>query len=123
MRLMKLMQYIKSTLGYRQTGWVGDPVEHLNLHLYADANFGGSMGKSTSGIQLNVEGPHTSFPIEACSSVQQAVSHSTPEAEIVAGDIALRKIGHGAMVLWEKIKSKMNVFGHFTKIKSLICGG
>ena len=41
LRLMKLMQYIKSTLGYRQTGWIGDPVESLNLHLYADANFGG----------------------------------------------------------------------------------
>ena len=63
LRLMKLMQYIKSTLSYRQTGWIGDPVEQLNLHLYADANFGGSLGKSTSGIQLNVEGPHWSFSL------------------------------------------------------------
>ena len=30
------------------------------------------MGKSTSGIQLNIEGPRTSFPIEAISAVQQA---------------------------------------------------
>ena len=72
------------------------------------------MGKSTSGIQLNVEGPHTNFPIEACSSVQQAVSHSTPEAEIVAGDIALRKIGHGAMVMWEKIKANVSIMASKT---------
>ena len=74
--------------------------------MYADAKFGGSLGKSTSGIQLNIEGPNSCFPVEACSSVQQAVSHSTPEAEIVAGDIALRKIGHAAMVFWEKIKHR-----------------
>ena len=40
-RLAKLMQYIKSTLDYRQVGWIGDPIEQLNLHLHADANFGG----------------------------------------------------------------------------------
>ena len=105
LRLMKLMQYVKSTLDYRQTGWIGDPIAGLNLHLYADANFGGSLGKSTSGVQLNIEGPRSSFPIEAISSVQQAVSHSTPESEIVAGDLALRKVGHCAMVFWEKLKA------------------
>ena len=109
LRLMKLMQYVKCTLSYRQTGWIADPVASLNLHLYADANFGGSLGKSTSGIQLNIEGPHSSFPIEAMSSAQQAVSHSTPEAEIVAGDIALRKVGHCAMVFWGKIKGASKV--------------
>ena len=108
LRLMKLMQYVKSTLSYRQTGWIGDPIAGLNLHLYADANFGGSMGKSTSGVQLNIEGPRSSFPIEAISSVQQAVSHSTPESEIVAGDLALRKVGHCAMVFWEELKTPRN---------------
>ena len=112
LRLMKLMQYVKCTLSYRQTGWIADPVASLNLHLYADANFGGTLGKSTSGIQLNIEGPHSSFPIEAISSVQQAVSHSTPEAEIVAGDLALRKVGHCAMVFWEKIKGASKSENH-----------
>ena len=60
-RLAKLMQYIKSTLNYRQVGWIGDPIEQLNLHLYADANFGGDRGKSTTGVHLSIEGPNT-FP-------------------------------------------------------------
>ena len=52
LRLMKLMQYIKCTLKYRQTGWIGDSEDELNLHLYADANVGGTLGKSTAGIKL-----------------------------------------------------------------------
>ena len=60
-RLHRLMCYVHSTLSYRQTGWVGDEMSAANLHLYADANFGGSCGRSTTGVQMNVEGPHTCF--------------------------------------------------------------
>ena len=54
---------------------------------------------------MNVEGPHTCFPIEAVSSVPTAVSHSTPEAEIVAASHGIRRIGIPALVLWELLKS------------------
>ena len=54
---------------------------------------------------MKVEGPHTCFPIEAVSSVQTAVSHSTPEAEIVAASHGIRRIGIPALVLWELLKS------------------
>ena len=90
-RLHRLMCYVRSSLAYRQTGWIGDEMSATNLHLYADANFGGSCGRSTTGVQLNVEGLHSCFPIEAVSSVQTAVSHSTPEADIVAANHGVRK--------------------------------
>ena len=63
-RLHRLMCYVHSTLSFRQTGWVGDEMSAANLHLYADANFGGSCGRSTTGVQMNVEGPHTCFPLK-----------------------------------------------------------
>ena len=86
-------------------GWVGDSIEALNLHLYSDADYGGWKSKSTSGIQLMVEGPNTSCPICGASSVQTCVSHSTPEAEIVAGELALRKLGLPAMIMWDILKN------------------
>ena len=102
--LMKLMQYIKCTLDYRQVGWIGDDISKLNLHLYADTNFGGSQGKSTTGVQLNIEGPNTFFPMEGMSIAQTAVAHSTPESEIMAAWTALRKTGFPALVFWEYLK-------------------
>ena len=55
-RLERIMNYVKSTLSYRQIGWVGDDISELNLDLYADANYGTHGGKSTSGVQLHVDG-------------------------------------------------------------------
>jgi len=104
-RLMKLMQYIKSTLDYRQVGWIGDDITHLNLHLYADANFGGTCGKSTTGVHLCIEGPNTLFPIEGSSNGQTAVAHSTPESEIMAAWTDMRKSGFPALVFWGYIKT------------------
>ena len=108
-RLHRLMCYVRSSLAYRQTGWIGDAMSSTNLHLYADANFGGPGGRSTTSVQLNIEGPHTCFPISALSTAQTAVAHSTPEAEIVAGATALRKIGIPSMVIWEKMKTSGEV--------------
>ena len=42
-------------------------------------------------------------PIHAQSKRQSAVSHSTPEAEIVAADIAVFKVGIPALDLWSTI--------------------
>ena len=40
------------------------------------------------------------------SKKQTAVSHSTPEAEIVSADMAIRSIGIPAMQLWDVILGK-----------------
>ena len=111
------MNYVKSTLSYRQIGWVGDDISELNLDLYADANYGTHGGKSTSGVQLHVEGPSTCFPISGNSSSQTAVSHSTPEAEIVAAAAALRKSGIPSMIIWEttlSVQTHPTIFLQFT---------
>ena len=48
-------------------------------------------------------GPNTFFPLGAHSRKQTCVSHSTPEAELVAADAALRLEGLPAADLWEVI--------------------
>ena len=65
------------------------------LHLYADADFAGDRPgfKSTSGGYLAMSGPTTCFPLGAKCQKQTSVSHSTPEAEIVAANVAVRTIG------------------------------
>merc|ERR1712051_1014879 len=55
-RLERLMNYVHSTLEYRQVGWVGDDIGKVNMDLYADANYGKDDGKSTTGVQLHVDG-------------------------------------------------------------------
>ena len=58
-RLRRLMCYIKSSLKHRMTGWVGDNIDKINLDVHADANYGTNGGKSTTGVQLHVEGIHS----------------------------------------------------------------
>jgi len=95
-RLHHLMCYVNSTLSLKMIGWVGDKIEDLSLGLFADADFAGCAQslRSTSGSHLQVQGKFTRFPLAGGSKRQGCVSHSTPEAEIVAADTAL--IG-----LWE----------------------
>ena len=104
-RLHRLMSYVHSTLSYRQAAWVGDSIENLSLHLYSDADMAGDAKthRSTSGVYLAIEGPRTRFPIASISKRQTSVSHSTPEAEIVAGATALRMVGIPGQELWEAL--------------------
>ena len=83
-------------------GWVGDSLPDLGPHLYADADFAGDTEtkRSTSGVHLCIRGPHSSFPLTGVSKRQGCVSHSTPEAEIVAADFALRTEGIPSLDLW-----------------------
>ncbi|MFM7987362.1 MAG: hypothetical protein ACKPKO_49420, partial [Candidatus Fonsibacter sp.] len=55
----------------------------------------------TSGYYSVIRGPHTSFPISAGSKIQSCVSHSTPEAELVAADFGLRTDGLPSLILWQ----------------------
>ena len=91
-------------------GWVGDPRSALTVHLYTDADFAGDQKAlvSTTGVHLVVRGPKTCFPLSGISKKQTSVSHSTPEAEIVAADHGLRVSGVPAVPLWDTLLGKRN---------------
>jgi hypothetical protein len=86
-------------------GWVGDRSEDVSLHCFADADFAGceKSARSTSGVFLCVTGPNSSMPLCGISKRQSCVSHSTPEAEIVAADVALRTEGMPGLQLWDRL--------------------
>ena len=88
----RLMCGVKSTLGNMLVGWVGDVPALLGPVVYADADLAGctKTQKSTSGIAVFIEGLNTRFPINATATAQSSAAHSTPEAEIIAADKAVR---------------------------------
>ena len=104
-RLHRLMCYINSTLEQKLYGWVGDLAESMSLHLFVDADLAGDQpsSRSTSGVFFAISGPRTRWPLTGQSKKQTCVSHSTPEAEIVAYDFGLRTIGLPATLLWSTI--------------------
>ena len=104
-KLHRLISYINTSRNYVLEGYVGDRAEDLKLSLYSDADFAGCKVtmRSTSGVYLVLSGPNTFYPIMALSRKQVCVSHSTPEAEMVAANLALRAIGLPALNLWDTI--------------------
>ena len=64
-RLYRLMQYIQSTLEYRQYGWTDGDVSNMTLHVFSDADFAGCSisNRSTTGAHVSIEGKRTKFPI------------------------------------------------------------
>ena len=104
-KVHRLMCYISSTLKWRHMGWTGDAVEDITPHLFADADFAGCAvsSRSTSGSFLCLRGPATFFPVAMQSKRQGCVSHSTPEAEIVAADFALRTMGLPALDMCDAV--------------------
>ena len=88
--------------------WVGDSAQDLSVHLYTDADFAGDKKNmvSTSGVHLVIRGKNTCFPLNALSKTQTAVSHSTPEAELVAADIGIRTMGIPCLALWNVVLQK-----------------
>ena len=104
-QLNRLMSYIFCSLEDRMVGYIGDAAEDLHLELYSDADFASDLEtrKSTTGVFLVLSGPNTFFPLSGVSKKQSAVSHSTPEAEIVAAAQALRTVGLPGLDLWDTI--------------------
>ena len=104
-RLHRLVCYIHSTCNYRLLGWIGDAPSKLQPHLFADADFAGCVEtqRSTSGLHLALRGPNSCFPIAGVSKRQTCVSHSTPEAEMVSMDHALRHCGLPCLDLWHAL--------------------
>eukprot|EP00972_Heterocapsa_arctica_P058659 8649221-Heterocapsa_arctica.AAC.1 len=99
------MCYVNSSLDLGFKGHIGDSPELLVLSLYSDADFAGDKdtSKSTSGIFIALTGPNSFYPLNATSRKQSCVSHSTPEAEIVAANAAIRTEGLPALLLWEVV--------------------
>ncbi len=97
--------YIQTTLSFRQYSWVGDGTSELILECYSDADFAGDPRTqiSTTGITLQVRGPRSKAVPAVSSKRQTCVSHSTPEAEIVAADEAIRTECLPASLLWDAI--------------------
>ena len=102
--LHQLMCHINSTLDYKLKGYIGDRPEDLIVTLYSDADFAGcrESAKSTSGVFIALTGPNSFYSLNAISK-KSCVSHSTPEAEIVAADLAVRTEGLPALQLWDTV--------------------
>ena len=107
-KLYHLMCYVNSSLSKRMTGWVGNKFDDLSLSLFADADFAGCAQtlRSTSGSHMHIQGKQTRFPLSGGSKRQGCVSHSTPEAEIVAADVTLRTMGLPALSIWETLTGR-----------------
>ena len=115
-KLYRLMCYINGTFHVRMTGWIGDAIEDVTLHLFADADFAGcsKTSRSTSGAHLTLLGSRSTWPLAGQSKKQGCVSHSTPEAEIVAADHAVRTMGVPSLDLWSTLfeRPEANVVFH-----------
>ena len=97
------MCYIHSCKHLRMFGWVGDDLHGIEPHLYADADYAGCTmtQRSTTGAHMCARGPRTYYPLGGTSKRQSCVSHSTPEAEMVAMDFALRQHGLPTLSLFD----------------------
>ena len=62
-----------------------------------------STSKSVSGVFCAMCGPTTFFPLCALSKKQGAVSHSSAESEMVAGDLGLRTEAFPLMTLFDAV--------------------
>ena len=97
--LHRLACYINSSLDSELKGHIGDSSKDLSLTLFSDADFAGCLdiAKSTSGVLTALTGPNSFLPLNAISKKHSCVSHSTPEAETVAADLAIRTEGLPAL--------------------------
>ena len=104
-KLHHLMCYVNSTKSQKLFGWVGNDIKSLQIGIYADADYAGcgQSLRSTSGSHMMAFGSHTRFPLAGGSKRQGCVSHSTPEAEIIAADFALRTHAVPTISLWKTL--------------------
>ena len=103
-QLLQLMSHTHSFYEHRLTGWLAQD-EPWAPRMYADAEFAGDLAtqRSTTGFHLCIEGENSHFPLHGVSKRQDCVSPSTPEAELVSGRYAYRKVLLLAMELRETL--------------------
>ena len=85
---------------------MGNALAELQLHLVADAGFRGMschIKKHVGSLFQRARGLIQNFSITAGSKRQGCGSHSTPEAELVAADYAMRTCGLLALNMWERL--------------------
>ena len=94
---------------------MGNTAKQCRLGLFEDSDFAGDLedSKSTSRGILCVFGSHTFVPISWMCKKQTAVSHSSPESEIISLDTGLRLDGLPALELWDLIVS---VLGNISRV-------
>ena len=104
-KLHHLMCYVNSTKSQKLIGWVGNNLKSLQIGIFADADYAGcgQSLRSTSGSHMMAFGTHTRFPLAGGSKRQGCISHSTPEAEIIAADFALRSHAIPTISLWKTL--------------------
>ena len=91
-KLHRAMSYLNSRSEDSLVGFIADPPELLRLAIDGDSDFAGDRVdfKSTSGMFAALVGPQSFFPLGWGSKKQTCASHSSPEAELVAPDAAVR---------------------------------
>ncbi|CAE7391735.1 unnamed protein product [Symbiodinium microadriaticum] len=120
--LHHLMAYVHQSKHHLMIGWVGDSMEDSSIGLFADADYAGcgESLKTTSGARLHIQGPRARFPLAGLSKRQGCLSHSTPEAEIVAADFAMMRWGLPAITLWQQLDGKDPDFGFYDDNQTMI---
>ena len=76
-RLHRLIGYVSKTAEDISFGWIGDLPEFLTAHLFADASLADCPHtlKSGSGVNFDVPGPNSRFPIAAgCNTDQHGLA-------------------------------------------------
>ena len=114
-RLNRLISYIHHTCEYKHYCHVGNTAKQCRLGLFQDSDFAGDLedSKSTSGGTLCVLGSHTFVPTSWMCKKKTAVSHSSPQSEIISLDTGLRLDGLPALELWDPIVS---VLGNVSRV-------
>ena len=104
-RLQRLVGYLAYSKNMRTVGSVGDELGVVKPHFLLMPISPAAARRSTRhrACMFAVMGPNTKFPISGMSKRQGCVSHSTPEAEIVATAFALRAVGMPALSLWHTL--------------------
>ena len=90
---------------YRMVNYCGDGMQHLQPHVYADADLAGDRPsyKSTAGSFALLAGPNTEFPFAARSKNIAGTCSSTPEAERASANMAYKAVGAPTLDLLDLI--------------------
>ena len=107
-QLYRLICYMHSTTDLKLSGFINDPLDKVELHLYVDADFAGSRGdtKSTSGGFLCISGKNTFFPLCWVSKKQTSTSKSTAESELVSLSTSLFEEGIPMLNFWQTVSGR-----------------
>ena len=107
----RLFSYVKTTLTYRQIGWIGDPLENLHPTFWSDASFASCMftQKSATGLHHALVGPNSRYGITGLGHTQKCISTSSTEAETVAGFKCVKDLLIPSLDLWEVVLQRSPV--------------